>query len=84
MNNLSNLFKIYFTILSQKIGDNNKLPDLQALLPNFEDEKRCIKRITKANLTQLQSITSDNTLLRDGFSLHGRNCQSYYRQSLAT
>ena len=51
MNNLSNLFKIYFTILSQKIGDNNKLPDLQALLPNFEDEKRCIKRITKANLT---------------------------------
>lgn len=51
MNNLSNLFKIYFTILSQKIGDNNKLPDLQALLPNFEDEKRCIKQITKANLT---------------------------------
>ena len=50
MNCLGSLFEIYLTMLGQKIKNNNKLPDLQALLSNLEDEERRIKQTTKVNL----------------------------------
>ena len=52
MNGLGSSFETYLTMLSQKARDDNKLPDLQALLSNLEDEERRMKQTTKVNLAQ--------------------------------
>lgn len=50
INVLANLFDTNLIMLSQKARDNNKLPDLQALLSNLKIKKCCIKQTTKINL----------------------------------
>ncbi len=68
INGLGSSFETYLTMLSQKARDDNKLPDLQALLSNLEDEERRMKQTTKVNLAQSQSTGSGSTLTRGGFS----------------
>ena len=72
MNGLGSSFDTYLTMLSQKARDDNKLPDLQALLSNLEDEKRCTKQTTKVNLAQSQNTGSGGTSSRVGSSSRGR------------
>lgn len=50
INGLANLFDTNLIMLSQKARDNNKLPDLQALLSNLKIKKCRIKQTTKINL----------------------------------
>ncbi len=69
MNGLGSLFEIYLIMLSRKAKDDNKLPDLQALLSNLEDEECRLKKTTKVNLAQSQSSGSGSTSSRDGSSL---------------
>ena len=68
MNGLGSSFKTYLTILSQKARDDNKLPDLQALLSNLEDKERCMKQTTKVNLVQSQNTSLGGISLRSGSS----------------
>ena len=58
MNGLGSSFETYLTMLSQKARDDNKLPDLQALLSNLEDKERRMKQTTTVNLAQSQSTSS--------------------------
>ena len=73
MNGLGGSFEIYLAMLSQKVSEDNKLPNLQALLSNREDETRRMKQTTKVNLTQSQSTSLSGTFSRGGSSLrtHG-------------
>ena len=50
MNGLCSSSETYLTMLSQKARDDNKLPDLQALLSNLEDEERRMKQTTQVKL----------------------------------
>ena len=68
MNGLGSSFETYLTMLSQKARDDNKLPDLQALLSNLEDEEHRMKQTTKVNLTQSQSTSLGGALSRGGSS----------------
>ena len=66
MNALGSLFEAYLTMLTQKARDENKLPDLQALLSILEDEERSMKQSTKFNLAESQSTISGGISSRDG------------------
>ena len=72
INGLGSSFEIYLTMLSQKARDDNKLPDLQALLSNLEDEERRMKQTAKVNLAQSQITSSGGASSRDGSSSHAR------------
>lgn len=50
MKGLGSLFKTYLIMQNQKAKDDNKRSNLQALLSNLKDEKRCIKWTIKVNL----------------------------------
>lgn len=43
MNVLDSLFKTYLIILNQKAGNDNKLPNLQALFSNLKNKERHMK-----------------------------------------
>ena len=72
MNGLGSSFETYLTMLSQKARDDNKLPDLQALLSNLEDDERRMKQTTKVNLAQSQNTSSGGVLSRGGSSSRAR------------
>lgn len=55
-------------MLNQQAKDENKLPDLQVLLSNLEDEKHYIKQTTKFNLAQSQHTITYGILLGGGSS----------------
>ena len=81
MNGLGSLFKIYLTMLSQKARNDNKLPNLHALLSNLEVKERCIQQTTKVNLAQSQSFSLGDISLRDGSSLRAQVNRGSYGQS---
>lgn len=73
MNGLDSIFEIYLTILSQKTRDENKLPNLQALLFNLEDKECHMKQTIKVNLTWSYTASSSSSSIRGGSNLRVRD-----------
>lgn len=80
INSFSSLFNTYFTILSQKTGNENKLSDLQTLFSNLEDKERCIKQTINFNLTYLHTANFGNDSIKDGYSSHAQGGRGSHRQ----